>query len=466
MKKIIAILLITIMAIGAAACQKTPESPIVVGKNNTAMIEKAQEMPTLDLDNGKTLKAKTQAKDALVYELSKDNMILSVNAPICIPDTNGIGISRVVPGSFSQEQISAIWSELIGNTEMFYTSAEMTKPEIEAAIVFTKNNIAQAVNEDDKLRYEAQLAYFTGIYDSAPDEKELERDYGVLRELFLYQYGSDTKTAYSGINAASKDGAVRFTVNNYFESNGASHFAALEYNREEYAFADNIAPSVESYYVDINSKTIPENASVLNIAPAVAAAQIRQLFDNVNVPFTVSSATLNKSGDTWYYRFLCTRLVDDIPCAFVFGESYYDDGIAAFAQTWDYETMSVTVDNVGIRSLAWSSPIEISERIVENSSVMVFSDIQAMAEKMLFVTYDFQTHGVKSLKLNVSDIKLETLRVVEQGAKKSGLLIPVWNFYGTRHLEYEDGSKSSTNEMILLAVNAIDGSIIDLARGY
>lgn len=54
MKKRIAILLITIMAFGAAACQKTPESPIVVGKNNTAMIEKAQEMPTLDLDNGKT----------------------------------------------------------------------------------------------------------------------------------------------------------------------------------------------------------------------------------------------------------------------------------------------------------------------------------------------------------------------------------------------------------------------------
>ena len=41
MKKIIAILLITIMAIGAAACQKTPESPIVVGKNQEAMLEKA-----------------------------------------------------------------------------------------------------------------------------------------------------------------------------------------------------------------------------------------------------------------------------------------------------------------------------------------------------------------------------------------------------------------------------------------
>lgn len=42
MKKVIAILLITVMAFGAAACQKTPESPIVVGNNTEKMIEQAQ----------------------------------------------------------------------------------------------------------------------------------------------------------------------------------------------------------------------------------------------------------------------------------------------------------------------------------------------------------------------------------------------------------------------------------------
>lgn len=41
MKKVIAILLIAVMALGTAACQKTPESPIVVGKNNEKLIEKA-----------------------------------------------------------------------------------------------------------------------------------------------------------------------------------------------------------------------------------------------------------------------------------------------------------------------------------------------------------------------------------------------------------------------------------------
>ena len=41
MKKVIAILLIAVMALGTAACQKTPESPIIVGKNNEKLIEKA-----------------------------------------------------------------------------------------------------------------------------------------------------------------------------------------------------------------------------------------------------------------------------------------------------------------------------------------------------------------------------------------------------------------------------------------
>ena len=41
MKRYIAILLITVMALGAAACQKTPESPIVVGKNADNLIEQA-----------------------------------------------------------------------------------------------------------------------------------------------------------------------------------------------------------------------------------------------------------------------------------------------------------------------------------------------------------------------------------------------------------------------------------------
>jgi len=106
------------------------------------------------------------------------------------------------------------------------------------------------------------------------------------------------------------------------------------------------------------------------------------------------------------------------------------------------------------------------ENVVENSSLMPYSDIQDIFIKMMFITYEFQAQGAKSLKLDITDVKLETMRIVEQNANKSGLLVPVWNFYGTRTLEYNDDTSESTSKIILLCVNAINGSVIDISRGY
>lgn len=97
---------------------------------------------------------------------------------------------------------------------------------------------------------------------------------------------------------------------------------------------------------------------------------------------------------------------------------------------------------------------------------MTYSDIQDIFDKMMFIIYEFQAQGAKSLRLDISGVKLETMRIVEQDAGKSGLLVPVWNFYGTRTLEYNDGADNTTSNIILLCINAIDGSIIDIQKGY
>ena len=60
MKRYIAILLITVMAIGAAACQKTPESPIVIGKNLDRLLEKAQDTENM---SEKTTQPRTETSE-------------------------------------------------------------------------------------------------------------------------------------------------------------------------------------------------------------------------------------------------------------------------------------------------------------------------------------------------------------------------------------------------------------------
>lgn len=62
------------------------------------------------------------------------------------------------------------------------------------------------------------------------------------------------------------------------------------------------------------------------------------------------------------------------------------------------------------------------------------------------------------------------LRIREQNStEKTGLYVPTWVFYGKRVKQYNehlDIAPDSYQDVILFAINAVDGGIIDLAKGY
>ena len=78
----------------------------------------------------------------------------------------------------------------------------------------------------------------------------------------------------------------------------------------------------------------------------------------------------------------------------------------------------------------------------------------------------YQAKDCLSLTCNITEARLELMRVLEQGSADNGLLIPVWNFYGTRQRSFASGNTDETLHGIMLTINAIDGSIIDLDAGY
>ena len=77
--------------------------------------------------------------------------------------------------------------------------------------------------------------------------------------------------------------------------------------------------------------------------------------------------------------------------------------------------------------------------------------------------------GIVSYKIELTRARLSLQRVMERNNFTSGLLIPVWNFYGRAVSAYASGEtydNAPYDGGPLLSINAIDGSIIDLARGY
>ncbi len=89
---------------------------------------------------------------------------------------------------------------------------------------------------------------------------------------------------------------------------------------------------------------------------------------------------------------------------------------------------------------------------------------------MLLVVHESDTNDPDLLRksLKIDRIALELQRVTEHNAIDRGMIIPVWNFYGSVEYEYNFEWSNSRNGLpeSLLTINAVDGSVIDAWQGY
>ena len=64
--------------------------------------------------------------------------------------------------------------------------------------------------------------------------------------------------------------------------------------------------------------------------------------------------------------------------------------------------------------------------------------------------------------INIDSVKLRYTRISEKDSFDTGLLVPVWDFIGTKTDQYGN----EVHGAILMSINAIDGSVIDRNLGY
>ena len=75
--------------------------------------------------------------------------------------------------------------------------------------------------------------------------------------------------------------------------------------------------------------------------------------------------------------------------------------------------------------------------------------------------------GLEYTGYDIQKVVLTLRRIQEQNASDVGLLVPVWDFYGSETIEYSGEPRTTLErELPILTINAIDGSVIDLTKGY
>jgi len=186
------------------------------------------------------------------------------------------------------------------------------------------------------------------------------------------------------------------------------------------------------------------------------------------------TAYLAETQGCYGYVFCYTRTVFGHPAALTSRNVRHSDN------RWDYETLRFVVDSDGLQTVHWQSPTTLGNLVEANPAILSFSDAYAIFPPAITAAYAEKTerYGEDHLiALDVRRIDLAHVRIRDMGADgKAGYYVPAWVFYGTERDDghytmngytlVSDETVPKIRSEILLAINALDGSIIDFTKGY
>lgn len=186
---------------------------------------------------------------------------------------------------------------------------------------------------------------------------------------------------------------------------------------------------------------------------------------------SVDVLALESDEPDFALRFCCARQAAGMPAAATSSSARYADDKNPY---WPYELIYVTVYKDMISNVYWYSPVALGEQVMEDADVLPAAEAIRIFKETARIVYRSEITALEResgcpyrLTVSVDKLSLSMIRL-RDGEKLSGLYVPAWVFYGEKALQSDDSSSTAVPQSpwIVYAINAIDGSIIDVKAGY
>jgi hypothetical protein len=533
MKRIV-LIFITIFAL-LAGCQKTPDQPVVIQKDLEQMIEKgmteSESATSAPAETGMdyaALCAHYGVPERFLADFTDQGVEVHADIAIELPGTTALPMARVEAARFSQEQVSALWEALCGDTPMYIVPETLDKEHYQETILEFQAQLAMATNEDAIRSLNSNIDDLKKMYEAAPESIEPVPCNGTFNKMEVKHEKTDAASGtQTYLNATSDPYALRvmYSVNTLPTAMSFTVFNDVDYeNTSGYSYVDkdgntqNIVPSSGSsltfqreenlcrygldgqILADVTALSLSGGAAegcLLETTPQQAREVVEKLMADTGMGDMVidrvalyTSKEAPWSGvdmdgklemmeqmgvprwedqpETHAYVFRLLRQVNGVKV-----ESDHDSSMtrfeeAAIGKEWMYEMLTLAVDDGGVANLFWTGPLSVTEVLTADTAIKPWSEIENVFEKMIIIQNIPNTQFEEDLTIDVARVCLSLQRIMERDSFTTGLLVPVWNFYGTRTFTDEQGKVHVADEgyFPLLSVNAIDGSVIDPLQGY
>lgn len=431
---------------------------------------------------------------------------LNCDAQILVPNADKVSVWKVRQREFTQEMIDRVTETFFGDLPVWNGGTYFTYTKGEALTRLNQLKAWQAEGNTDPYGVIAEaeaigdmfyadsfdlqdmIDRWEAIYAEAPEEKDrTEVAPGLGNSFWINTEGGDTGREYQ---EGYFDGAVEMDDKTYTYRLKTWDSAPMEIEILRMG-DDNLSDSGTWFVPDAansNSSFPPreEMRAMPGITPeeaqCAADAYVEKLglsqeFSAKSTNLCVCMGTDDAYAADYRLRYVgwqvdYTRDIDGFP---VTDENQEGGGLESMDDTttvpWCYERLEITVDAQGLLHAYIRNLYEVEEKQIENVEMLPFPEIAGIFEQMMRIQnaeLDYETyHG-----FSVDRVELGYMRIYDPGTdSRSGLMVPVWDFFGTRTARYDYNGEAEeyTNDnehSSFMTVNAADGTVIDRNLGY
>ena len=414
------------------------------------------------------------------------NLQIHVDAPVTIPN-QPLCVTRFVGNGFTQEQVTGIFNHVFaGKSPMTTVGINLpTKDGVRAQIAAMKQALIDGTYDTQEFtpeEFQQVIESYEAEIDELPDTpaEAIPCD-GIMQTL----YNDAIDSEYKWLAASCKDDCS-LSVKSYPMSASGNWASSLYYTKFDVPYY-NMHEAIEI----TDSSALPKNAARIAYSFDEAKALADGVVASSGITATIKTAYLIsdvqkgdvdylvRDAEQWAYKFVYQRSIDGVPVA---------------TDAWDSvgfinEKIECLVDSGGLAEFTWKSPITTMPDSVGGGETISFDAAKEIFQSTAMLTYGNRAK-LTSEKLDhveytvqVDDIQLcyMPLSTPESG---EGAVVPAWVFYGNiKHqlfwkdgtmldLGWAQGGNGNTGSQVLrgktivFAINAIDGSVIDVAQGY
>lgn len=484
-----------------SACQPTPEGDIVWNKGDGVLEEK--------IGAEAIEEQKYEAPDRLVLEaFGWSGGTVQVDAQVVVPEVDKWPVQVITKGIFTDQWAADLLNTLTEGNPVYESAGETvyTRSQILEEISLLQELIANVDTEwADSTEgerkemvegWESELEGWTELYKTAPETFEGQ----------LIDPTSDAFAGWTSLNGNVDLGGERLAIIRISRSGDSLQGSTVEFNsgdrcgRAEYFDWD-------SDFTNLNGVTISKEEAI-----ETGLAFMEKLGETGFAPAVVRVAYCQPRGEheggiaTWpqAYYIIFTRSVEGVPTTYRDVEVDYgakpleqetavtevpamtatpgandtpapqlepeatsDPASRHYTSTYAQEYVEMMVLDTGVVRMYWREPATAGEILNENVELMSFEEIVERFKSQISYITAFMEESQGTLQ--VSRMQLGMMQVRRKNVEDSFLMIPVWTFYGTT----ETGEKDDwppyplePEEEIVLILNAVDGSVVDLTLGY